>query len=112
MSTRDSCEVQNDARFARGLGGGVVRLEAVVAEAEREQICGTAEGGVGAASVGGGDQHAAFGRRVLQNFFQLPRLDQRDVGGDHQRAVNAALDADASGHLDRASFSGIVGVRE
>ena len=46
--------------------GGVMRFEAVVAEAQREQICRTAEGGVGAASVGGGDQDAAFGGRCFR----------------------------------------------
>src|SRR6266567_3712079 len=91
----NSWEVQHDAGFAGGLRGGVMRLEAVVAEAEREQIRGTAEGGVGAASVGGGDQHTAFRGSVLQNFAEFPRLDQGNVGGDYQCAVDAALDADA-----------------
>src|SRR6202034_4012430 len=105
-----SWQVQHDTRLAGGLRSGVMRLEAVVAEAEREQIGGTAEGGVGAASVGGGAQNTAFGGRVLQDFVELPRLNQGDIGWDYERAVYAALDADAGGHLDGAGFSGIVGV--
>jgi len=71
----DSWKIQHDAWFAAGLRSGVMRFEAVVAEAQREKICWTAEGGVGAASVGGGDQHAAFGGRLLQNFFEFPGLN-------------------------------------
>src|SRR6202050_604422 len=49
----DSRQVQHDTRLAGGLRCGVMRLEAVVAEAEREQIGGDAEGG-GWAAAGGG----------------------------------------------------------
>ena len=48
--------------------------------------------------------------RVLQDFFEFPRLNQRNVGGDHQRAVDAALHAELGRHLDGAGFSGIVGI--
>src|ERR1700723_1692900 len=87
----DSRQVQHDTRLAGGLRCGVMRLEAVVAEAEREQIGGTAEGGVGAASVGGGAQNTAFGGRVLQDFVELPRLNQGDIGWDYERAVYTAI---------------------
>src|SRR5450755_2590549 len=85
-------------------------FEAVVAEAEGKQICGTAEGGVGAASVGGGDENAAFGGCLFQDFFEFPCFNQRDVGGNHQGEAGAALHADAGGDLDGAGLSGIVGV--
>src|SRR5205809_6697239 len=88
----------------------MVRLEAVVAEAEREQIRWSAEGGVGAASVGGGNEHAAFVRRVFQDLFEFPRLDQRNVGGNHERAGDAALLTNPRGHLDGAGFAGILDV--
>src|SRR5208282_2414060 len=71
----DSRQVQYDARFACGLRGGQMRLEAVVAEAEWEQVRGTAEGGVGAASVTGRHEDAAFLGRVLQYLFKFPTLN-------------------------------------
>ncbi len=47
---------------------------------------------------------------MLKNFGEFPRLDQRYVCGDHQRALDAALDAEVSSHLNGAGFSGIVWV--
>src|SRR5712692_6183853 len=85
-----------------------LRRGAVVAEAEREQIGGAAEGGVGAASVGGWDEHAAFFRRLLQDFFELPRLNQRNVGGYHERVVDAALLTNPCSHFDGAGLAGVL----
>ena len=107
---RNSRQIQHDAGFAGGLGGGVMRFKAVVAEAQRKQSCGASEGGVGAASVARWDQNAAFFWGLLENFFKFPCLNEWNVGGDHQCAVDAALDANAGGHLDGAGFSGIVGI--
>src|SRR5580700_9678978 len=102
--------MQNDARPSGRLRSGVMGLKAVVAEAQWKQICRAAEGGVRAASVGGGGEYAAFGRSVLQNFFELPCLKQRNVCRDYQRARGASLDRDAGGHLDGSGFSRIVRV--
>ncbi len=108
----DAREIQDDAGFSDRLRGGVVGFEAVVPETQGKQICGAAEGGVGASSVGGGDEDGPFCRCVFQDFFEFPRLNQGNVGGDNERAIFSALDADARGHLDGASFSGIVCGRE
>src|SRR2546425_4856451 len=47
----DSRQFPHDAGPARSLRRGIVWLEAVVAEAQREQAGGAAEGGVGTAAV-------------------------------------------------------------
>src|SRR5579863_6097154 len=52
---RNPRERQHYAKFSSGLGGSVVRLEAVVAEAQRKQSGGTAVSGVGAATICCGD---------------------------------------------------------
>ena len=83
----DAGQLQHDAGFARGLGGGEVRFEAVVAEAQGKKIRRAAEGGVGAASIGGGRQHRAFRGSAGQNLVEFAGLNQRNVGGDDQRAV-------------------------
>src|ERR1700723_2569623 len=75
---RDAREAQHHARSVCGLGGSVMRLEAVVAEAQRKQSRGTAVSGVGAASVG---------------------------GGDHQCAGDATVYADLRGHFDSAGLA-------
>ena len=102
---RDAREAQHHARSVCGLGGSVMRLEAVVAEAQRKQSRGTAVSGVGAASVGGGDQNAAFRGSLFQNLFELPRLNQRNIGGDHQCAGDATVYADLRGHFDSAGLA-------
>jgi hypothetical protein len=89
------------------LCGGVVGLETVVAETKREQIHRAAEGGVCAASVGGGDEHTALGGSVLEDLVEFPGLNQRNVGRDDERAVCAAFDADLCRHFDGTGFSGI-----
>src|ERR1700722_11737062 len=108
---RNPGQVQHHARFAAGLGGSVMRFEAVVAKAKREKICGTAERGVSAAPISGRYEHAAFRQSLLQDFFEFPRFEQRNVGRNHQRALDAPLDADASGHFDGPGFPRIVRVR-
>ena len=65
-------------------------LKAVVAEAQRKQICGAAEGGVGAASVGGGNQHRSFRGSLRENLIEFAGLNQRNIRGDDQCAVDAA----------------------
>jgi hypothetical protein len=52
---RNSRERKHYAKFSSGLGGSVVRLEAVVAETQGKQSGGTAVSGVGAATVCSGD---------------------------------------------------------
>src|ERR1700728_2861680 len=90
---RDAREAQHHARSVCGLGGSVMRLEAVVAEAQRKQSRGTAVSGVGAASVGGGDQNAAFRGSLFQNLFELPRLNQRNIGWDNPRVCDDTVHA-------------------
>ena len=92
------------------LRGGVVRFEAVVAEAEREKICRAAEGGVGAASVAAGTSTLPSAGACFRISSKFPRLNEGDIGGDHQCALDAAFDADASSHLDGAGLAGIVGI--
>src|SRR5712671_1779299 len=53
----DARKVQHLARFSGGLGCCKVRFEAVVPEAQREQIRRPAESGVSSTAVGGGYQH-------------------------------------------------------
>jgi hypothetical protein len=106
----DARRLYYDAVLAGGLGSGAVRFETVVAEAQREEAGGAAEGGVGAASVGGRNEDAAFGGSLLQDFFELPGLDEWNVGGDHEGKFIPALFADASGHFDGAGFTGICGI--
>ena len=87
-----------------------MRPEAVVAEAERKQIGGSAEGGVGAASIGGGNQKCPLSGSLREDLIQFVGLNQRNIGGHDQRAVTAAHHAEARGHLDSAGFAGVRGV--
>src|SRR5271157_421694 len=105
---RDPRQFQHYARLARGLCRRMMRFEAVVAEAQREKIRWSPKGSISPASVTGGHEHTAFFGRVLHNFFQLPRLNQGNVGRNHQRALHAALHAHPSRHLDRAGFSRVL----
>ena len=88
-------------------GRGQMRLEAVVSKAQREQIRGTAEDGVGSAPVGCGRQHRAFFGSAVENFFQLAGLNQRNIRGDDECAVDAARYTDTCRHLNGAGFAGI-----
>ena len=83
----DSDEVQNDARFPRSLRGGLVRLEAVVAEAEGEQICGAAEGG-GATGANTGSGGAGCGI-ALATEPALLCLDEPTAGIDPTNHASA-----------------------
>src|ERR1700733_417715 len=82
-------------------------LEAVVSEAQGEEIRGAAEGGIGSSSVGGRYQERAFVRSMLQNLIELAGLNERNICGDDERAVEAALYAESCCHLDGAGFTGI-----
>ena len=95
-----------------GQGGGVMRFEAVVAEARGEQAGGAAPDGVGAASVGGGDEDGALSRRGSNNFFELPGLDERNVSRNHQAAIDAMGLTIAGGDFDGVGFAAIVGVSD
>ena len=64
--------------FARGLRGGEVRFETVVAKAQGEQIRGAAKGGVGSTSVGGGGEHGAFRGSLRKDLFKLAGLESAE----------------------------------
>ncbi len=101
-------QLQHDTGFAGGPGGGVVRFEAVIAEAQREQSCRAAEGGVGAASIGRRGQYRAFRRSIFQNRFQFAGRDQRNVGRDDEGEIGAAAHAELSRQFDCSGFSGSI----
>ena len=104
---RDPGQRKHDAWFSRGLGGGVMRLETVVAEAGGEQAGGTPKNGVGAASVGGGNQDGAFRRRGRDDLFEFPRLDQWNVAGNYQSAFNSVIFAEAGCTFDGIGLAAI-----
>jgi len=107
----DTRQLQNDARFAGRLGCSQMRFEAVVAEAKREEVCGPAEGSVGSTSIGGRSQHRAFGGSMRKNLLDLAGLNQRNVRGNDERAVDAARYADLRGHFDGAGFPWVREIR-
>jgi hypothetical protein len=106
----DSGQVQNDAWLSRRLCDYMMRLEAVITEAEWKQVRWTAKGGIRAASIASRHQHASFGWCVLIDILKFPGFDQRNVGGNHKCAFFAMLHATASGHFDGPGLPGIVGI--
>ena len=91
---RNSRQTQHHARLARCQRRGMMRLEAVIAEAQAETNLPDA-----------GRPHwcrvrrrrapaRCPRRRMLHDFVELPRLNQGNIGGNHQRAVCSALHAE------------------
>src|SRR5215472_5789439 len=84
-------ELEHDARLTRSLRRRMMGLETIIAKTQRKQISRPAKNGVRAASVAGRNQHRSLCRSVLEDLLQFPRLNERYVGRNHERAVFAAL---------------------
>ena len=97
--------------LACSLRSRVVGFETVIAEACGKQACGTPPNGIGAASVGGGNEDGAFFGSGGDEPFQFRGLNQRNVSRDYESAVDTAGFAEASRGFDCIGFStvGVVG---
>ena len=84
-----------------------MRLEAIVSEAQREEICRAAESGIGSAAVVGWRQDRAFSWGVRKNLLDFVCSYQRDVRRDDECVVFAASRTYFRRHFDGAGFPGI-----
>src|SRR5258708_31623414 len=103
----DAWKAQHLARFSGGLRRGEMRFEAIVREAQRKQVRWPAESGVGSTSVSGGHEHRALVGSMRKNLRKLAGLDQRNIRWNDERAPDAALHAEACGHLNCPGFARI-----
>src|SRR6202521_5999432 len=86
-------------------------FEAIVSKTQREQSRGTPPGCVRASSVSGWDEHGALVRRGFQNLFEFPSFDQRNIAGNHERAVYTSRLAEPRRHFDSIGLTTVCIVR-
>ena len=81
--------------------------EAVIAEAQRKQICGPAENRIGPTTAGRRYKHRTLLWCGSKDLLDLCGSDQREITGHDQRELRTARNACACGRFNCAGFAGV-----